>query len=787
MARQGIRSRVAGVAVSVATISSALAVEYVSSERQPAGPVDGSWDRVAASSDGATLIVGDYDGRLYTSTDAGGAWAERRLAGDTNLFWSAVATSGDGQVMLAGSAWNPLAIVPQAAGPNALQAAMRGRLFASANGGQNWIEERPAGDTDLEWTGLACSTDGSTVLAGVGGNYGGRLYVQRGGPGNSWLEVQPAGATNYYWDTVACSGDGSVMLAASTWQRIYLSHDSGVTWNEVQPVGPQGEGWQAAAMSALGQHIYAGTGIDGGRLYGSSDGGGTWGELQPAGDVDQEWTALGCSGNGRYVVAAGPYGRAYVSDDAGQSWGETQPAGDTNRMWRAAALSQDGRRVVLTESPGRIYGGTAIVGRVRCRIAPARAVARDATWRLTSGADIEWHVSGEMSGWVALDRNAYTVVFSSISDYARPNSVGVTVSNNATTVVEGRYLPVNMSNIGGTTFAMGLYRGQGAHSVTLDDFMLDYAEVTVADYEEFCQGTGQNMPLPPPWGWTNTALPMVNVTWNDAAAFAAWAGKRLPTEAEFEYAMRSGVADQLYPWGDSISSEDANYDEAGIGQPAEAGMFGGNAYDLSDIAGNVNEWCYDWHEDLLTGPVTNPVGPASGTYKTSRSGSWANRARQLRCSSRIYRAPSARYIDLGFRCAAEPSFIGEQSFEAVPTWWVLSHFGLEVGGPGGTFDEAKDSDDDGVADAAEYYAGTDPADGASVLSITRVIALPDGAGRVVEWSSELGRVYTLERSTDLAAGYTPVAGNLVATPPLNSYTDQTALDGPVFYRVRLPQ
>jgi hypothetical protein len=317
---------------------------------------------------------------------------------------------------------------------------------------------------------------------------------------------------------------------------------------------------------------------------------------------------------------------------------------------------------------------------------------------------------------------------------------------------------------------------------------LDDDEVTVAEYQAYCTDTAQSMPDPPPWGWSNSTLPIVNVTWNNAAAFAAWAGKRLPTEAEFEYAMRGGQPDWSYPWGDTIGPQDANYMDAYIGQPTEAGAFPVTGYDLYDIAGNVNEWCYDWYEAPLTGPVTNPVGPASGTYKVTRSGSWANRDRQLRCSSRIYRNQSVRYIDLGFRCAADanPDLI-EQTPPGPPQWWVLSHFGLEVGGPGGAYDESRDSDGDGVSDEAEFVAGTNPTNAASVLSIERVTPLADGQGCVVEWASEAGRYYTLERCAALGEAYQPVAGNIPATPPLNAYTvpGEDAVSG--FYRVRIPQ
>ena len=190
---------------------------------------------------------------------------------------------------------------------------------------------------------------------------------------------------------------------------------------------------------------------------------------------------------------------------------------------------------------------------------------------------------------------------------------------------------------------------------TLDDFGMDYREVTVADFQEFVAATAGTMPAPPPWGWGDSDLPIVNVTWNEAAAFAAWAGKRLPSEAEFEYAMRGGAADQRYPWGDTISAGDANYQGAGVGQPTVAESYPSSEAGLYDIAGNVNEWCYDVYgnypsaskEAVADAPTTDVESKTS--RRVLRGGSFANQSSKVRSANRKYIRPADRGYNVGFR------------------------------------------------------------------------------------------------------------------------------------------
>jgi len=213
--------------------------------------------------------------------------------------------------------------------------------------------------------------------------------------------------------------------------------------------------------------------------------------------------------------------------------------------------------------------------------------------------------------------------------------------------------------IPGGEFVMGVEGGDDnpAHTVCVDPFYMDMHEVTNAEYELFCDSTGHA--LPEFWGIgayrcgpDHPNHPVLGVSQVDAMAYAEWAGKRLPTEAEWEFAARGGLVGMRYPYGDEMDQSMENFKSDGT---LPVGSLVPNDYGLYDMAGNVREWVldyYDW-DYYRESPRENPRGPDKEKFAVVRGGGWhAGKG----CSSVYVRYglyPTWVDINVGFRCVKD--------------------------------------------------------------------------------------------------------------------------------------
>ena len=209
---------------------------------------------------------------------------------------------------------------------------------------------------------------------------------------------------------------------------------------------------------------------------------------------------------------------------------------------------------------------------------------------------------------------------------------------------------------------------QPLHTVTLDAYSIDKYEVTNARYKACVDAGGCTAPgsvnswtRSPYYGTSTYAdYPVLNVDWFQANAFCAWAGKRLPTEAEWEKAARGSSDTRVYPWGDSAPDcTKTNYwpSPACVGDTSRVGSYpsGASPYGVMDMAGNVDEWVQDWYDSSYysVSPSNNPQGPETGTYRVLRGGSWVSFdfVGDVRSALRSVLPPRPLDLDSnGFRC-----------------------------------------------------------------------------------------------------------------------------------------
>ncbi|MBF0170672.1 MAG: formylglycine-generating enzyme family protein [Nitrospinae bacterium] len=223
--------------------------------------------------------------------------------------------------------------------------------------------------------------------------------------------------------------------------------------------------------------------------------------------------------------------------------------------------------------------------------------------------------------------------------------------------------PTGMVKFTGGAFTMGdntdSWHDNPEHTVTLSDFCLDAKEVTQAQH----QAWGGDTDWSSYWfdadarcGGSRETCPAELVDWDNAQAYCVAQGKRLPTEAEWEYAARNGGTAPVnaYATGNvagPVACTNANYNFCHNGTSA-VGSYAPSASGLYDMAGNVLEWTGDWYnENYYTDGQMDPTGPLAGASRVARGGSWFNHAGTLRASYRSSLRPAESDVNLGFRCA----------------------------------------------------------------------------------------------------------------------------------------
>jgi len=313
---------------------------------------------------------------------------------------------------------------------------------------------------------------------------------------------------------------------------------------------------------------------------------------------------------------------------------------------------------------GRPYSKDDIVGLLKGQVSPKRVVVlarqHGINFQITRQVENELRRAGATDALLATLRELAHKPPAPV--ITRPPAVSPPAETRAGTVKANPRGGLNYVWIPPGTFAMGCSPGDSecgfderpSHQVTISKgFWLGQTLVTVAAYRRYSGTARKAMPQAPDFnsGWKEQQMPIVNVSWDDAVAFCTWAGGRLPTEAEWEYAARAGSTESRYGPIDDV----AWYSSNSVNKTHDVAQKRANAWNLYDMLGNVWEWVNDWYGENYypVSPERDPQGPESGQSRVLRGGSWGFFPSDVRVSGRDRYDPDYGDDAYGFRCVGE--------------------------------------------------------------------------------------------------------------------------------------
>ena len=286
-------------------------------------------------------------------------------------------------------------------------------------------------------------------------------------------------------------------------------------------------------------------------------------------------------------------------------------------------------------------------------------------------------ISSKTEDAASADRNKESVIQDSNGDENYPGKREITTVNGVEFAF--RYCPYGTFKMGSIYYEHGHLDSEIEHQILLTNgFWILETEVTVGMFKAFVNDSGYKPKGNTPQVWNNTSkelednpslswtnpgyeqddnYPVTCVSWDDAAAFCEWLSKKtgksiqLPTEAQWEYASRSGSIQTHY-----VDGERCWYEKNSDNHPHPVGKKNKNAWGLYDMQGNASEWCADWHEEYKNECLTDPKGPANGEKRVHRGGRWNSRIENCRFAYRDSAIPAFRSNFIGFRCVKGEQF-----------------------------------------------------------------------------------------------------------------------------------